>query len=225
MLAPGSRLLFVDDDFAPDSWSLLMTLQLLYKDVTIDVKRMHAMPDQQPGQPLGDFDHVFSKAGGRYEEFDNENVAESIRLHTLRYYSVGFETRFANLDHSAYVVSGIMDGGGYDSGRWTEPRATLKFRVPARGSTVLTTDFYVADLLVTNPPRTLSIFVGGSQVGIVQLTHEGEQRLRWPIESSLINPPTKFTMVDFAVDNPYTDADGQAFGVVLTHVGFEFPVQ
>ncbi len=220
-LKPGSRVLFADDYFPPDdSWGLYQTLKLLYRDDKLEVRRLHGSPEQQPekGLPLT-FDYVFSKApGGRYEELDNKDIERSSRLHILRYASVGSEMSFGSIDHFGYVVSGIIDNNSHDPGRWTEQKAILKFHVWPMDA-ILSSDMFIPKGVIATPPRNLSVLVNGTQVGVVPLSREGGQQIRFPVRSSLVTKDG-FTLVEFAVDRPYREGN-QDYGVILVHVGFE----
>ena len=91
----GAKILFASDFFPPDVWDMTMMLRLLYRDKLLDVRRLHAAPEMQPakGEPRK-FDYVFATAGSHYEELENRNIEESMRLHLLRNYTVGRKTSF-----------------------------------------------------------------------------------------------------------------------------------
>ena len=219
-MSKGSRLLFVSDYGNGQIWDLTFLLRLLYHDRTLNVRRLNATPEQRPvpGQRW-EFDHIFATAAGRYEELDNRDVPQSIRLHILKRYSVGAATAFGNRDHAAYIVSGIKDFESPDEGRWTEPTATLKFQVyPADGELALR--YWIVDEVAAPPAKTLTVRVNGHTVGVVPLTR-GENKLSFPVKASELSR-TGFTLVELSVDQPYVDPQGTRFGVVLMNAGFEF---
>ncbi len=219
-LPPKSRLLFVSDDFPSLSWDLAFNVRLFYNDHSIVVHRLNGPVDQRPerGQPLH-YDHVFALGAGRYEELDNRDINESIRLHILQKYTVGRELDMSHRDHSAYVVSGVMDGDSAEIGRWTEPHAKFKFDVfPAPA--FLTAKYWVPDF-VAKGHRTMSVAVNGTEVAKVPLDHDGMNEIRLPVAAALISR-TGYTLVDLDVSDPYKDAEGAAFGVIIVRAGFVY---
>jgi hypothetical protein len=220
-LPAGSKILFVNDNFGPDTYDPLFILRLLYRDRTMEVRRLAAYPDQAPPKDRPwSFDHVFALAGGRYEELDPSNIDESVRLHILRYYTVGRKVAFGNRDHGAYVISGVMDYEGFDTGRWTEPDAKLKFET-APADYQFSADFYVPEYVAAPPAKTLSVIVNGTQIGSASLSEKDDRHVSFPVKASLISPKG-FTIVELKVDNPYIGMDGTRFGVVLKRAGFEY---
>ena len=229
----GSRLLFVSDDFPRFAYDLMFTVRLHYGDKSIIVHRLEGPPDQRPeaGQPLR-YDHVFGMSNFRYEELDNRNVEESIRLHILKRYTVGREMDMFHLDHAAYVVSGVEEGDGTEIGRWTAPKARLKFDVyPA--AAVLTAKFWVPDFVAAGGKRVpdfvaaggkrvLEFAVNGARVGTVPLTQVGMNEVSFPVAAERISR-VGYTMVDLDVENPYKDGSGKEFGVILLRAGFGYP--
>jgi hypothetical protein len=220
-LPANSRLLFLTDEFPPAAWDLMFNLRLLYNDRSILVHRSGAAPDQRP-DPLHpiEYDHVFTAEGGHYAELDNRDIAESIRLHILREYSVGREMDVRHRDFGAYIVSGVMDGEMGNPTRWTSPRAKLKFDLyPAPA--FFTAKFWVPDYVAKPAARTLTVLVNGREVGSLALTKDGMNELRFPVAPGLITAKG-FTLVDMNVANPYKDTGGTEFGVVLLRAGFEW---
>ena len=220
-LPRGSRLLFVDDDFAKDGFNLLFNLRLMYNDETLVVHRMKAFPDQRPDpKHLNDHDHVFSVDSGRYFELDNRDVAESIRLNILRDFAVARQMVIARRDYPAYIISGIIGGDPKDPGRWTEPTAKLKFDVyPAPA--VFSTKFWAPDFVTKSGVRTLNILVNGNQIGSLRLSHDGMNEISFPVPADAISR-TGYTIVEMNVDNPYKDPGGQLLGVILMNAGFDY---
>ncbi|MEQ1949563.1 MAG: hypothetical protein ABL995_20395 [Bryobacteraceae bacterium] len=217
----GAKLLFASDFFAPGVWDMTMMLRLLYHDKTLEVFRLHGAPDMQPpkGVPIR-WDHVFVAAGSHYEELESHDLAESLRLHILRNYTVGRSVAFYRPDHSAYVVSGVKDFDGPDEGRWTEPKATLKFDLyPA--DTTLAVRYWVAPFVAEGPEKTLTVRVNGNAVGATSLSESGEKEIRLPVKAAQISA-LGFTLVDLEVDHPYKDPGGEEFGIILFQVGFEY---
>ena len=138
----------------------------------------------------------------------------------LRDCAVGREMDMSRRDHSAYVVSGVMDSEGDDPGRWTEPKAKLKFDLyPAPA--VFSAKFWVPDFVAKTAQRTLLILVSGKQIGAIPLAKDGLNEIALPCAADLIGQ-SGFTIVDMNVENPYKDQSGQAFGVVLMRAGFEY---
>ena len=154
-MPPGSKLLFVSDEFPKPAFDLLFNLRLMYGERAIRAYRMDAPPDQQPDprHPVN-YDHIFVNSGGRYLELDNRDPQEAIRLNILKEYTVGREMEIAHPDHAAYVVSGVMDSDSPDPSRWTEPRAKLKFDLyPAPA--VFHAKFWVPDFVAKTASRTI----------------------------------------------------------------------
>ena len=202
------------------SWDLAFSLRLLYKDPSILVHRTGGPPDQQP-DPLHpiEYDHVFAEESGHYSELDRRNIAESIRLHILRDYTVGREMDAGRRDFDAYVVSGVWDGDASNPSRWTTPKAKLKFDLyPAPA--FFTAKFWVPDFVAKPEVRTLSILVNGTEVASLTLDKDGMNEIRIPVPARLITA-NGFTIVDMNVANPYKDPAGNAYGVVLLRAGFE----
>ena len=223
-LPPGSKLLFVSDEFPPSSWDVAFNLRLLYNDRTILVHRLGSPPDQRP-DPLHpvEYDHVFAAESGHYAELDKRNVSESIRLHILRDFTVGREMDGSHRDFGAYIVSGVMEGDFNNPTRWTTPHAKLKFDLyPAPA--LFTAKFWVPDFVAKPVGRTLSVLVNGHEVGSVVLSKDGMNEIRFPVAAGLITA-NGFTLVELYVQNPYKDAGGLEFGVVLLRAGFEWPAR
>jgi hypothetical protein len=220
-LPPNSKLLFVSDDFPQVAWDLAFNLRLLYNDASILVHRSVAPGDQRP-DPLHpvEYDHIFAEESGHYVELDRRNVAESIRLHILRDYTVGREMDAGHRDLGAYIVSGVMDGDVNNPTRWTAPQAKLKFDLyPA--PVFFTAKFWVPDYVAKPEIRTLSVLVNGTEVGRLRLAKDGMNEIRFPVATKLITA-NGFTVVDMNVANPYKDAAGNEYGVVLLRAGFDW---
>jgi hypothetical protein len=220
-LAHGAKLLFVNDDFPKPAYDLLFDLRMMYHDPTIRAARLEGPPDQQPDPKRPEtWDHVFVSEGGRYLELDPRDPAESRRLHILKDYSVGREMVMARRDHSAYVVSGVMDGDGTDEGRWTAPRATLKFELyPAPA--VFSAKFWVPDFVAKSGVRVMHILVNGKALADYPLNRDGMNEPSFPVPAALMTRDG-FTIVELNVENPWKDKDGTAFGVVLLRAGFSY---
>jgi hypothetical protein len=217
----GAKLLFVSDEFPVQAFYLLFNLRLMYRDKTIDAKRMGGPPDQQPdpGHPEH-YDRVFVNDAGSYQELDETDPAASIRLHILRNYSVGREMDISHRDHSAYVVSGLMDSDTVEPGHWTTPHAAFKFDLyPAPA--VFTARCWVPDFVAKSAARTLTISVGGKQIGAFPLTKDGMNDFSADVSPDRITL-NGYTIVSLDVDNPWKDAGGTQFGVVLLKAGFQY---
>jgi hypothetical protein len=217
----GTKFLFVSDEFPNPAYDLLFNLRLLYNDHSILVNRLQAPVDQQPNpqRPIR-YDHVFSLEGGRYVELDTRDPAESIRLHILRDYAVGMEMDALRRDFPAYVVSGVGDGNVGNPIRWTKPKATLKFRLyPA--AAILTVRCWVPDFVAKTAVRTLSVQVGGKEIGVYPLQQDGMNEFSFPVPAELITR-NGFTLVDLVVTNPWKDTNGQELGVVLMRAEFRY---
>ena len=220
-LPPNTKLLFVSDEFPKPAFDLLFNLRLMYGDRTIRADRMDAPPDQQPDpkHPVT-YDHVFASSGGHYFELDNRDPQESIRLHILKDYAVGREMEITRRDHVAYVVSGVMDSDSPDPSRWTTPQARLKFDLyPA--AAVFRAKFWVPDFVAKTAVRTMTVSVNGKSVGALPLSHDGMNEIGFAVPASQITL-NGFTMVDLDVSNPWKDAGGIEYGVVLLSAGFEY---
>ncbi|HVW87691.1 MAG TPA: hypothetical protein VHB50_23550, partial [Bryobacteraceae bacterium] len=222
-LRQGSELLFVTDEFPRDAYDLLFNLRLLYHDHSIRAWRLAAPSDQQPPENPPEYDHIFTFASERYEALDTRDPARAIRLHILRDYGVGRQMDTARRDSAAYVVSGVMDGDPSNQTRWTAPRAQLKFDVyPAPAEFSL--KFWAPDFVTRSGNRTLSILVNGKAVGALLLRQDGMNEVSFPVPADLISP-SDYTLVDLNVDNPYKDAGGTAYGIVLLRAGFDYVTQ
>lgn len=220
-LPKGAKLLFVSDGFPKPAFDLLFNLRMMYHDKTIRADRLQGPPDQQPDPKHPQtYDHVFVEESGRYWELDPRDPAESQRLHILKDYSVGREMEIARRDHAAYIVSGVMDGEGTDPSRWTEPDAKLKFDVyPAPAD--FSAKFWVPDFVAKTGVRTMHILVNGKAVADYPLNRDGMNEPSFPVPADLITR-NGFTIVEMRVENPYKDAGGTAFGVVLLKAGFTY---
>lgn len=214
-----SKLLFVSDDFPPAAYDLLFNLRLLYHDKTIVAYRLKGIPEQRPDpQRPPVYDHIFTAEGGRYLELDLRDPEESIRLHILRNYTVGSEVDMRRADRSAYAVFGLKDEDSAEPSRWLASTAQFKFR-PAAGSRFFTIKFWVPDFVAKPQSRTLMILVNGTQIGSVRLTKEGTNQDTFAIPATLLRKEG-FTLVDINVSNPYKDAEGNDYGVILFRMGF-----
>jgi hypothetical protein len=220
-MRPGSKLLFVSDEFPKPAFDLLFNLRLMYGDHTIRADRMDAPPDQQPDprHPVT-YDRIFVNSGGRYLELDNRDPQEAIRLNILKEYAVGREMEISRRDHVAYVVSGVMDGDSPDPSRWTEPHAKLKFDlypVPA----VFHAKFWVPDFVAKTAARTMTLTVNGKTAGSLPLSKDGMNEISLPVPASQITL-NGFTIVEMDITNAWKDAAGISYGVVLLNAGFEY---
>ena len=217
----GSKLLFVSDEFPKPAFDLLFNLRLMYGDRTIRADRMDAPADQQPDprNPVT-YDHVFGNSGGHYFELDSRDPQESIRLNILKEYTVGREMEIARRDHVAYVVSGVMDSDSPDPTRWTGPHAKLKFDLyPAPAD--FRAKFWVPDFVAKTAARKMTISVNGRAVGSLLLTKDGMNEISFSVPASQITL-NGFTIVDMDVSDPWKDAAGIEYGVVLLSAGFEY---
>jgi hypothetical protein len=111
-----------------------------------------------------------------------------------------------------------MDGDSTDAGLWTTPEAKLKFDLyPA--AAVFSAKFWVPDFVAKSGARTMHVLVNGKPIGDYPLNHDGMNEMSFPVPAALITK-SGFTIVDMNVENPYKDAGGTAFGVVLLRAGF-----
>jgi hypothetical protein len=219
-LQRGAKFLFVDDYPAGNGYDTLFTLQLLYRDPTIEVARLHGPAAQQPvpGQPFR-FDHVFTTARDTYAELDSHNIEESIRLNILKDFTPGRTFDTAHADSIGYVVSGVRSMGQGSGGWWTMRSARLKFDVYPADS-VLSLEFFVPHTVATGRKRELSVIVDGQPAGTVDLANEGMNHQRFPVPAQAINR-SGYTIVELNVDDPYTEGAEQ-YGVVLLQAAFDY---
>jgi hypothetical protein len=113
-----------------------------------------------------------------------------------------------------------MDGDNPNPGRWTEPRAKLKFDVyPAPATFSL--HFWAPDFVTKTAARTLTVSVNGKQIGSVPLAKDGMNDVAFPVTPDLI-ARNGFTLVDLDVSNPWKDSGGIEYGVVLLKAGFDY---
>jgi hypothetical protein len=219
-LQRGAKFLFVDDYVAGNGYDNLFILQLLYRDPTIEVARLHGSAAQQPDRshPV-EYDHVFTTAADTYVELDPRNIEESIRLNILKDYTPGRTFDTAHADSIGYVVSGVRTSGQGSGGWWTMQSGRLKFDVyPA--DAVLTLEFFVPHTVATGRKRELSIVVDGEVAGTVDLRQEGMHRDRFPVPARAIHR-SDFTIVELNVDDPYREGD-ERYGVVLRQAVFDY---
>jgi hypothetical protein len=220
-MPPNSNLLFVNDEFPKPAYDLLFDLRLMYHDKTINAWRMDGPPDQQPdfAQPVN-YTHVFINDTGYYKELDNRNARESVRLHILKDYAVAREMDMSRRDHSAYVISGVMDGDGSEPSRWITPRAKFKYDLyPANA--VFSMKFWVPDFVAKTASRALTVTVNDEPIGTIPLSRDGMNEVRLPVPAKQITL-NGFTIVGMDVDKPWRDKEGTEFGVVLLRAGFEY---
>ena len=78
------------------------------------------------------------------------------------------------------------------------------------------------DFVAKTGDRELKILVNGHEVGQATLRKDGTNDVRFPMPGSLISPSGEFTFVDLDVSNPWHDASGTAFGVILMNMGFDY---
>jgi hypothetical protein len=193
----------------------------MYDDDTIMAFRLNAPRDQQPppNNPVR-YDHIFVNYGAYYQELDARDPAASIRWHILKDYAVGREMDMSRRDHSAYVVSGVIDYDSLESARWTEPQAKLKFEmypVPA----TFTATFWVPDFIAKARTSRMTISVNGRAVGATALFREGMNEVSFPVVASQITRDG-FTFVDINVADPWKDQNGIKYGVLLLKAGFTY---
>ena len=219
-LKPGAKILFAADYAPLNSYDLLFNLSLLYHDPTIEVRRMQGPADQRPvaGHPL-EFDHVITTGLDRYEELDNHNAEESIRLNILKDHWPGHRFDTARRDRIGYVVSGVLITDTGDTGWWTTRSAKFKFDVYPVDST-LALKFWVPDFVAIGAARNLQVLVNGEKIGAIALTHDGSNEVKLPVPARSISS-SGFTILGLDVDNPYTK-DGQEFGVILLQASFDY---
>ena len=220
-MPPNSNLLFVNDPFPKVAYDLLFNLRLMYHDKTINAWRMDGPENQQPdfSSPVS-YSHMFVNESGSYKELDNRNPRESIRLHILKDYAVGREMDMSRGDHSAYVVSGVMDDDGSEPSRWITPHAKFKYDL-YRTDVVYTAKFWVPDFIAKSAARALTISVNDAPISVIPLSRDGMNEIRVPVPANQITL-NGFTIVAMDVDKPWRDKDGMQYGVVLLRAGFEY---
>lgn len=219
-LTPGTKILFVDDYFPFASFDAMSNIRLLYRDISINVSRLHAPPDQQPdrSRPL-DFDLVLTTALDTYVELDNRNIDESVKYNILRDYPPGRHFDTDRRSRTGYLVSGVLVSGQLTGGLWTTGAAKLRFDLYPADST-LALKFFLPRTVTTGKRRTLSALVDGNPVGTAPLTHEGMNELKFAVPARAINA-SGFTILELDVDDPYTEG-GQDYGVVIMQAGFDY---
>jgi hypothetical protein len=219
-LRRGTTFLFADDFGASNNYDTMFILQLLYRDPTLEVSKLHGPAELLPdrGRPFR-FDHVFTTAADTYVELDSRNIEESIRLNILKDYRPGRTFNTEHADSIGYVVSGVRTLGQGSGGWWTMRSGRLKFDVyPA--DCVLTLEFFVPHTVATGKQRLLSVIVDGQPAGTVDLTKEGMHHDRFPVPARDINA-SGFTIVELNVDDPYSEGD-EEYGVVLREAAFDY---
>ncbi len=216
----GAKILFADDYVAGNNYDTMFILQLLYRDPTIEVSKLHGPAELLPdrSQPFR-FNHVFTTGDDTYVELDSRNIEESIRLNILKDYTPGRTFNTEHADSIGYVVSGVRTSGQGRGGWWTMKSGRLKFDVYPADS-VLSLEFFVPHTVATGKRRLLSVIVDGQVAGTVDLTKEGMHDERFPVPAADINR-SGFTIVELNVDDPYTEGDEQ-YGVVLLQAAFDY---
>ena len=221
-LPKGAKLLFVTDDFPQAAWDIVFNLQLLYHDPTLVVHRLAGAPQQAPpdSNNLEGYEHVFTLWAGQYREFDRTDVARSIREKLFADVTLGRFMSIARKDHSAYIVSGVMDSDSPDPSRWTDPEATFRFDIyPAPAE--FHAKFWVPDLVAKTADRQLAILVNGKQVALLPMKQDGMNEIRVPVPAATISRKG-YTQVGMNVQNPWKDASGKAYGVVILNAGIDY---
>jgi hypothetical protein len=113
-----------------------------------------------------------------------------------------------------------MDSDSPDPSRWTTPHAKLKFDLyPA--AAVFHAKFWVPDFVAKTGGRTLTVSVNGKPTGSLPLSLDGMNEVSFPVPAVQITL-NGFTIVDMDVTNPWKDAAGVEYGVVLLSAGFEY---
>ncbi len=221
-LPKGSRLLFVTDDFPQTGWDLLFNLRLMYHDSSLTVHRLAAPKDQGPPDPnaLGEYDHVFTLAAGKYRELDRSDIARSVRENIFADMTLGRFMSIARKDHAAYIISGVMDGDNPDPSRWTAPSSRYRFDLYPAASE-FHAKFWVPDFVSKTGARQLTVLVNDHAIGAFPLNHDGMNEIRFPVPASVLSR-SGYTQVELKVDNPWKDAAGNAFGVIILNAGFDY---
>jgi hypothetical protein len=219
-LRRGATFLFADDFGAGNNYDTMFILQLLYRDPTLEVSKLHGPAEVRPdrSRPFR-FDHVFTTGDDTYVELDSRNIEESIRLNILKDYTPGRTFNTEHADSIGYVVSGVRTLGQGSNGWWTMQSGRLKFDVYPADS-VLTLEFFVPHTVATGKQRLLSVIVDGEKAGTVDLTKEGMHDDQFPVPARAINA-SGFTIVELNVDDPYREGDEQ-YGVVLREAAFDY---
>jgi hypothetical protein len=65
-LAPNSRVLFLDDPFSPDEWTLMFLLRLSYRNPTVQVDRVKMMPAPPSAAVVATYDVILTCVNGKY---------------------------------------------------------------------------------------------------------------------------------------------------------------
>jgi hypothetical protein len=80
---------------------------------------------------------------------------------------------------------------------------------------------WVPEVVAQPTGRTLSILVGGKQIGNVSLNKAGTNEVAFRVPQDSISE-NGYTLVDFDVANPYRGIDGVEYGIVLVRAGFRY---
>jgi hypothetical protein len=122
------RLLFLNDAFPRDTWALLMTIQLLYRDPSIEVHRLSGLDEQHPPlKNLPHYDHIFDYRDFHYIELDNSYTQLAIAARLPLGQSMGEYMTTGESYIGQYIVRDVLDGtGGW---RWTGADPEFQFKL------------------------------------------------------------------------------------------------
>jgi hypothetical protein len=123
-------------------------------------------------------------------------------------------------DHSAYVVSGVMDDDGSEPSRWITPHAKFKYDL-YQTDVVYTAKFWVPDFIAKSAARALTISVNNAPITVIPLARDGMNEIHIPVPAKQITL-NGYTIVTIDIDKPWRDKDGMEYGVVLLRAGFEY---
>jgi hypothetical protein len=213
------RLLFLHDAFQPDTFDLLFTIRLLYRDPSIEVHRLSAPDDQHP--PLGSlphYDHIFDYRDFHYIELDNSDTKRAIATRLPLGQSMGEYMTTQESYMGSYIVRDVLDGAGI--WRWTGADPEFQFQLKGTHRRKLAaTIVIVGDTLRQNGPKEITWFVNAHKLARTRYEREGERRLSFDVPESWLSTEGLAT-VGMHIDPPYVAEDGVKLGVLVMEIGF-----
>lgn len=215
-----SRMLFLEDPFTSDNYTLLFILRLLYRNPQLEVHRLSAGDDQHPPlDRLPHYDHIFAYRQGRYIELDHAdtNLAIAVRLPLGQ--SLGEHLTIAKENMDPYVVRSVLDGEGV--GRWTGAEPEFRFKLSGTRGRRLVARIYIPPVtLEQNGPKDIFWSVNGRPLARAQYNRSGEQLVSFAVPDAWLSTEG-LTTAGMRIANPFIAEDQVRLGVVVTEVGFE----
>ncbi len=214
-----SRMLFLEDAFTPDDYTLLFTLRLLYGNPALVVDRLSTEGQHPPLASLPHYDHIFAYRQGQYVELDHADTNFTVLARLRLGQSLGEHLTIAKEYMDPYVVRGVLDGEG--AGRWTGAEPEFRFKLNSTRGRRLVARIYVSPVtLEQNGPKDIFWSVNGRPLARAQYDRAGEQLVSFAVPDAWLSTEG-LTTAGMRIANPYIAEDQVRLGVVVTEVGFE----